>query len=107
MQTTTALTTPATFGVFEADRAGADVGGLPGLDEIERFYRDFGYVLLRGAISDELTDRMETECAAAQADVLAARVSERYGSTRYLDDAEKIEKFVNYVEHVQELSPAV
>ncbi|MBL7495494.1 phytanoyl-CoA dioxygenase family protein [Frankia sp. CNm7] len=107
MQTTTALTTPATFGVFEMDRADAEGAGPPGLDEIERFYRDFGYVLLRGLIPDELTDRMETECAAAQADVLSGRLSERYGSTKYLDAAEKIEKFVNYVEHIQELSPAV
>ncbi|WP_007515182.1 MULTISPECIES: phytanoyl-CoA dioxygenase family protein [Pseudofrankia] len=111
----TVLVTPATFGVFEVDWAGIDwssrtpasVGELPGLAEIEDFYRSFGFVLLRGLVGDELTGRMETECAAVQDDVLAGGLPERYGSTKYLDDVEKIEKFVNYVEHVQELSPAV
>ncbi|ADP83886.1 phytanoyl-CoA dioxygenase family protein [Pseudofrankia inefficax] len=106
----TVLATPATFGVFEVDWAAngaADGAPLPGLAEIEEFYRAFGYVLLRGLVPDELTARMETECAAVQADVLAGRLPERYGSTKYLDAAEKAERFVNYVEHVQELSPAV
>ncbi|MBL7492455.1 phytanoyl-CoA dioxygenase family protein [Frankia sp. AgB1.9] len=106
----TVLATPATFGVFEADWArdpGADDAEPSALAEIEEFYRAFGYVLLRGLVPEELTARMEAECAAVQADVLAGRLPERYGSTKYLDAAEKAERFVNYVEHVQELSPAV
>lgn len=98
---TRTLATPATFGVFETD---AEVTGLV---EIEEFYREFGYVLLRGLVPEELTARMERECAAAQAGVLAGELPERYGSTRYLDSADKIEKFVNYVEYIEELSPAV
>jgi ectoine hydroxylase-related dioxygenase (phytanoyl-CoA dioxygenase family) len=104
-----AVATPATFGLFEVDRPARDLapGELPGLDAIEEFYRAFGFVLVRGLVPEDLTARMETECAAAQSDVLAGRVPVRYGSTKYLDDAEKAEKFVNYVEHVEELSPAV
>ncbi|WP_084010988.1 phytanoyl-CoA dioxygenase family protein [Pseudofrankia sp. DC12] len=106
----TVLATPATFGVFEVGWTAAEASAgasLPALAEIEEFYRAFGYVLLRGLVPEELTTRMETECAAVQADVLAGRLPERYGSTKYLDAVEKAEKFVNYVEHVQELSPAV
>jgi len=135
MQTATVLATPATFGLFEigtaeigtaeidgagidcavlgraeADRSGlapASAAELPGLAEIEEFYRVFGFVVLRGLVSEQLTARMEAQCLAIQGDVLAGRLPERYGSTKYLDDVDKIEKFVNYVEHVQELSPAV
>jgi hypothetical protein len=110
--------TPATFGVFEIDASawsagstdGPAAGGSsepPGLAGIEAFYRAFGFVLLRGLVGEELTARMETECAVVQADVLAGRLPDRYGSTKYLDAVEKIETFVNYVEHVQELAPAV
>jgi len=101
----TVVTTPAMFGIF--DLAGAPVDGEPAaLGEIEAFYRDYGYVLLRGLLPEELTARMEAECAAAQAGVLTGRLPERYGSTKYLDAVEKAETSVNYVEHVQELSPA-
>jgi ectoine hydroxylase-related dioxygenase (phytanoyl-CoA dioxygenase family) len=99
------LSTPATFGVFDLDPAAT--GGRSALDEIEAFYRDYGFVLLRGLLGADLTARMEAECTDIQADVLAGRLPERYGSTKYLDAVEKAEKFVNYVEHVQELSPAV
>jgi ectoine hydroxylase-related dioxygenase (phytanoyl-CoA dioxygenase family) len=101
------LATPATFGVFEVEPTPDATEPLTGLAEIEEFYRAFGYVLLRGVVPEELTARMEAECAAVQADVLAGKLPERYGSTKYLDAVEKAEKFVNYVEHVQELSPAV
>jgi ectoine hydroxylase-related dioxygenase (phytanoyl-CoA dioxygenase family) len=105
----TVLVTPASFGVFEVEWTAdaAATGDLPGLAEIEEFYRAFGYVLLRGLVPEELTARMETQCAAVQADVLAGRLPARYGSTKYLDAVEKAEAFVNYVEHIEERSPAV
>ncbi|EFC82428.1 phytanoyl-CoA dioxygenase family protein [Parafrankia sp. EUN1f] len=85
-----------------ADRA-ADLD----LDEIEAFYRQHGFVILRDLLGEKLIARMEQECEAAQAGVLAGDLSARYGSTQYLDDAAKAERFVNYVEHIQELAPAV
>lgn len=92
---------PAEFGVFATDDA------LENLGEIEAFYRRFGFVLLRDLFSDDLMRRMTDECAVAQAGVLAGTLPERYGSTQYLDDESKIERFVNYVEHVEEVAPAV
>lgn len=89
------------FGVF---RVGPDLSGLAAAED---FYRQFGYVLLRDLLAPELIDRMEAECGEAQRQVLAGEVPERYGAAQYLDDQTKIERFVNYVQQVQELSPAV
>jgi ectoine hydroxylase-related dioxygenase (phytanoyl-CoA dioxygenase family) len=76
-------------------------------DALELCYRDNGFVVLRGVFSGGLVDRMETECVEAQQRVLAHELPERYGSTVFLDDATKAEAFVNYVEYVNEVSPAV
>lgn len=77
------------------------------LDALELCYRDNGFVVLRGVFSDELMARMEAECVAAQHKVITRELPERYGSTVFLDDAAKAERFANYVEYVNELSPAV
>ncbi|HET6502050.1 MAG TPA: phytanoyl-CoA dioxygenase family protein [Amycolatopsis sp.] len=77
------------------------------LDSLELCYRENGFVVLRGVFSDDLMARMETECVAAQGKVLAGELPERYGSTVFLDDPAKAQRFVNYVEFVSELSPAV
>ncbi|MEU7811544.1 phytanoyl-CoA dioxygenase family protein [Pseudonocardia sp. NPDC049154] len=71
------------------------------------FYRRWGFVVLRDLLPAALLERIETECVAAQQDVLAGTAEPRYGSTKYLDDEGKVEKFVNYVEHVEELAPGV
>lgn len=77
------------------------------MDALELCYRDNGFVVLRGVLGPELVDRMEAECVAAQRQVSARELPDRYGSTVFLDDAAKAERFANYVEHVNELSPAV
>jgi ectoine hydroxylase-related dioxygenase (phytanoyl-CoA dioxygenase family) len=77
------------------------------LDSLELCYRDNGFVILRGVFAAELMDRMETECVATQQKVLVHELPERYGSTVFLDDAAKAERFVNYVEYVNEVAPAV
>jgi len=77
------------------------------MDSLELCYRDNGFVVLRGVFSAELMDRMEAECVAAQRKVIDRELPERYGSTVFLDDAAKAERFANYVEFVNELSPAV
>lgn len=92
---------PADFGVFTVDE------GLTSLPDLERHFRAHGFVVLRELFDAALMDRMAAECADAQARVLEGALPARYGSTQYLDDAAKIEKFVNYVEHVEELSPTV
>lgn len=97
----TALATPAEFGVFMVD---AD---LRALSEIEAFYRRHGFALLRGAVSEDLLCRMTDECVDAQRKVLSGDLPSRFGAAQYLDHAAKIDKFVNYVQHIEELSPAV
>jgi ectoine hydroxylase-related dioxygenase (phytanoyl-CoA dioxygenase family) len=77
------------------------------LDALELCYRDNGFVVLRGIFDADLIDRMEAECVHAQAQVVAGELDSRYGSTAFLDDVKKAEKFANYVEFVNELSPAV
>lgn len=77
------------------------------LDACEEHYRAYGFVTLRGLLTAEHVDRIEAECVAAQSAVVAGTLDPRYGSTRFLDEESKAERFANYVEHVQELSPAV
>ena len=76
-------------------------------EELIVHYRRFGFVVIRDLFSAELMDRMEAECVRAQVQVVAGELPERYGSTVFLDEAAKAEKFANYVEYVNELSPAV
>lgn len=77
------------------------------LDAVELCYRENGFVVLRGIFADALTDQMERECVKAQRRVVAHELPGRYGSTAFLDDEAKAERFANYVEFVNELSPAV
>ncbi len=84
-------------GVFGPDETGALV----------EHYRRFGYAVVRGMFSPDLVARMEAECAEAQRGVVEGRLAPRYGSTAFLDDEQKAEKFANYVEFVTEISPAV
>ena len=86
--------------------------GSPRFDDatlaaMARCYDDNGFVVLRGLFTDDLMDRMEAECVAAQSSVIAGELDDRHGSTVFLDDAAKAEKFANYVEFVNELSPEV
>jgi ectoine hydroxylase-related dioxygenase (phytanoyl-CoA dioxygenase family) len=84
-------------GVFAAD----DV------DQLEAFYLRYGFAIVRGLLSDIVLEELTQECTAAQQDVLTGKLADRYGSTVFLDEAAKAEQFVNYVEYVNEVSPAV
>ncbi|MCW2523267.1 MAG: phytanoyl-CoA dioxygenase (PhyH) protein [Frankiales bacterium] len=77
------------------------------LDAMELCYHENGFVVLRDVFAAELMERMEAECVRAQQQVVNHELSERYGSTVFLDDAAKAEVFANYVEFINELSPAV
>lgn len=77
------------------------------LDGIRWYYQMHGYAVVRGLFSDEHFDRMETECVDAQSRVVAGDLPARYGSTKYIDDPAKAERFANYVEHVTELAASV
>ncbi|GAB2837638.1 hypothetical protein GCM10022221_41290 [Actinocorallia aurea] len=77
------------------------------LDAIEARYRADGFVVLRGLYSQEELQVMEDDCVRAQSGVIAGELPPRYGSTAFLDDETKAEAFANYVEYVNELSPAI
>ena len=76
-------------------------------EELVAHYRRYGFVVIRGLFSDDLMARMEAECVRAQGQVVAGELDPRHGSTVFLDEAAKAEKFANYVEYVNDLSPAV
>ncbi|OAA26202.1 Phytanoyl-CoA dioxygenase (PhyH) [Frankia sp. EI5c] len=94
-------------GAFRLGELGSGSAAGPGLDEIEAFYRQHGFVILRGLLGEAAVARLERECQTAQTGVLTGDLPARYGSTQYLDDAAKAERFVNYVEHIEELAPSV
>ena len=75
--------------------------------ELVEFYRANGFAVLRNPYSAALMGRMTRECVAAQDRVISGELPARYGSTVFLDEAAKADRFANYVEHVEELSPAV
>ncbi len=75
--------------------------------ELTDHYRRYGFVVVRDLLSLEEINAIESECARAQRQVIAGALPARYGSTVFLDDAAKAQRFANYVEYVQELSPAV
>jgi hypothetical protein len=80
--------------------------------ELVSHYRSYGFVVIRDLFSPGLMDRMETECVAAQRQVIDGELPDRYGSTVFLDETflagdPSAERFANYVEYVNELSPAV
>jgi hypothetical protein len=88
----------------------ADIGVFTPADgpaAAKAFYDQWGFAVLRGYVGAELIDAMEAECVAAQQGVLAGELDPWYGSTKYLDDETKAERFVNYVEHVEELAPTI
>jgi ectoine hydroxylase-related dioxygenase (phytanoyl-CoA dioxygenase family) len=87
----------AEIGVFTADQPG----------EFDAFYREYGFATLRGVIDEQLLAALEAECTDAQSAVVDGRLSERYGTARFLelDGAEKAEKFANYVQFITEVSP--
>ena len=75
--------------------------------ELVEHYRRYGFVVLRGLVGPDLMAALEAECVEAQQRVVAGELDQRYGSTAFLDDEAKAERFANYVEYVNELSPAV
>src|SRR5687767_900804 len=77
------------------------------LDAIETYYRAQGYVMLRGLLTEDEVGRIEHECVLSQRRVVSGDLPPRHGSTAFLDEASKAERFANYVEYVNEISPSV
>lgn len=77
------------------------------LDAIETYYRAQGYVMLRGLLTEDEICRIEQECVLSQRRVVTGELPARHGSTAFLDEVGKAERFANYVEYVNEISPSV
>jgi Phytanoyl-CoA dioxygenase (PhyH) len=80
---------------------------LDHLDDLGDFYRRFGFAVLRGLIDDATVAALVSECGAAQEDLVAGRLAERYGTVELVEEdaGEKARRFANYVTHIAELSP--
>lgn len=84
------------------------VFGPDELDELDEWFREHGYVVLRGLLDDDELSQLELECVGAQSRLAAGELDERHGTTILVDDAsDGVEQVVNYVTYVNELSPAV
>ncbi|SIS17326.1 phytanoyl-CoA dioxygenase family protein [Williamsia sterculiae] len=84
--------------------------GVFGPDDLDRliwFYDMHGYAVLRGMLTEPDVATVESECRAAQLAVVDGGLDPRHGSTVFLDEVGKAEKFANYVEYVNELSGGV
>jgi ectoine hydroxylase-related dioxygenase (phytanoyl-CoA dioxygenase family) len=79
--------------------------GLDELDALDDFYREQGYVILRGLWDDARLDEIQAACDDLQARLLAGELAERYGTAILVDDeGERASTYVNYVTYVTELS---
>lgn len=82
--------------------------GTDELDELETFYRRYGFAALSGAVDANTLDRLEDECVDAQERLVAGALDARHGTTQLIegDAGDKPARFANYVVHITELSPA-
>jgi hypothetical protein len=84
------------------------VYGPDRLDELEAFYRSYGFAVLRGLLEPSTLRALGEECRSAQDRLVAGELPERYGTVELVDgDAgEKGRRFANYVTHITDLAPA-
>jgi ectoine hydroxylase-related dioxygenase (phytanoyl-CoA dioxygenase family) len=77
------------------------------LNEAVQYYREFGFAVLRGAISPHDLRSLEAECERAQERLVAGELGEEYGTTELIEaNADhKARHFANYVLRITELSP--
>lgn len=81
--------------------------GADDLDELDAFYREYGFAVLSGALDTATLSRLEEECVSAQERLLDGALDARHGTTQLIegDAGEKATRFANYVTHITELSP--
>jgi len=91
-------------------RLNADPAAFPlnRLDDLDAFYREYGFAILRGALDGNLLARLEAECVDAQERLVAGHLDARHGTVALIegDAGDKARRFANYVIHITELSPA-
>jgi len=79
------------------------------LDALVACYRANGFAVLRGLLDAPATDALVAEGVALQEQVTRGELSERYGTTRLVDDdgGVRTARFPNYVTHVTEIAPGL
>ncbi|MBO0691302.1 MAG: phytanoyl-CoA dioxygenase family protein [Acidimicrobiaceae bacterium] len=83
------------------------VFGPEEIDELEAFYRRYGFAILRGLADEAMVEAMRADGVSAQERIAGGELSERYGTTRFNKGSLSGEQaeIVNYVTHFTELSP--
>jgi len=86
--------------------------GVYAPDQFERaigFFRQNGFVVVRGLYDDQLMEAMEAECIVAQGRVMNGTIDDKHGTVILVDDADgkRTERFANYVIFIEQLSAAV
>ncbi len=79
------------------------------LDELQAFFAEHGFVVLRGLFDEDFMNAMELECVTAQHGLVDGSLPAKYGTTILVDDSDgsKTSRFANYVLYVEELSATV
>lgn len=80
------------------------------LDELDAFFTEHGFALLRGVFTDDEMDRMELECVTAQSQLVNGELDDRFGTVILVDDdaeGTRTSSFANYVVHADEVCPSV
>jgi Phytanoyl-CoA dioxygenase (PhyH) len=79
------------------------------LDELDAFFAEHGFVVLRGLFGNDFMAAMEQECVAAQQGVVRGDLAERHGNVMLVDDPDgtKTAGFANYVQHLDDICPTV
>src|SRR6202021_2750855 len=91
----------------ESGLGGPGVFGGDAIDQLVAFYRQHGFAVLAGAISEGDLCDLERECVDAQEALVAGRLDGRYGTLELIeaDAGPKAQEFANYVLEITELSP--
>lgn len=77
------------------------------LDDVERFYREHGFALIRGLYDDDLLQALDGECADAQGRLARRELDARFGTDILDDPGAHVggEPFAHYVCYITDLSP--
>lgn len=75
------------------------------LDDLEAFFRVYGFGVLRGLWTEEQMAELTTQCIAAQDGVIGGTLDDRHGNTVLVDDENSEIPFANYVQYLTEVAP--
>jgi len=81
------------------------VFGQDQLGDLDDFFREHGFAILRGLYSETDIEAITAQCVEAQKGVIAGTLDRKFGNSILLDDAVDSEKrFTNYVQYVTQIA---